>query len=282
MSLRRNIRQAQQAGVYSYAILEAYNLGLATVRLAKNGARLSNLPVTGSQLNIGDVVIVDYSSGTPPTVRPVTVIPDDEEISLELAEMVPEKQLQEMEEPLTYEAYWVAGDHGVKAYQWGGTYTTVFRNQWTVVRLSGVDWDSESETLQPFWDPYNPDYITVPAPGYYMILATVAFSGGGTPTGWYFEGIDPWWGYPSDAPAMMEIAVDSNVTGRLTYARDYPIARDHTKNKIFQAYAAAAKIEALERVYLKVNQDVEQSLTLVQEYNVTPSLTLQWIGNYES
>jgi len=284
MSLRRNIRQTHNAGAYTYAIVENYDLGYATVRLAENGARLTRLSVTGGELSPGDVCIVDYSSGIPPTVRPVTIIPGDEKIGLELAELVPEKTLQPIEEIVPYEAYWTGGDHGVKAYQWGGTYTSVPNNAWVVVPFTHVDWDTESETDQPFWDPANPEYLTAPAPGYYWVIASVGFSPGGASVigpPFYYGGGGWQWGWQAHSRNHLDIQVDSSVGGTHVYQRDYIIADNDQIGKCFQAIGIA-KLEALERVYLKVHILSAQTLHLEQLYNVYPMLALQWMGNYES
>lgn len=284
MSLRRNIRQTHNVGSYMYAVVESYNLGYATVRLADKGTRLTNLTVTGGELSPGDVCIVDYSSGTPPTVRPTTIIPEDEEIGLELAELVPEKQLQPIEEEIPYEAYWTGGDHGVKAYQWGGTYTMVPNNTWVTVPFTHVDWDTESETPQPFFDPANPDYLTVAAPGYYWVIASVGFSPGGasvTGSPYYFGGGGWQWGFTSSTRNHLDVQVDSNIGGTHVYNRDYIIPDNLSIGKSFQSIGIA-KLEALERVYLKVHALTSQTLHLEQLYGVYPMLSLQWMGNYES
>jgi hypothetical protein len=63
-----------------YATVEEYSpFGTATVRLAENGARLSNLAVHGQPVEAGQRVIVDYSSEKP-YVRPLTVIADDDQV----------------------------------------------------------------------------------------------------------------------------------------------------------------------------------------------------------
>ena len=71
MSIKAIIRRTVDGGAYTYGIVESYILGLATVRLAEGGARLTGIPVT-SNVRAGDVVIVDYTSDVP-SVRRNTV-----------------------------------------------------------------------------------------------------------------------------------------------------------------------------------------------------------------
>jgi hypothetical protein len=82
MTLRRDVRKAIQRGSSVYATVEEYKLGWATVRLATNGARLTNLSTQGAIVDSGDQVIVDYSAGVRPVVRPL-FIPEYEEDELE-------------------------------------------------------------------------------------------------------------------------------------------------------------------------------------------------------
>jgi hypothetical protein len=49
-------------------------MGKATVRLATNGARLTNCSILGAAVIAGEKVIVDYSAEGPPIVRPYTIL----------------------------------------------------------------------------------------------------------------------------------------------------------------------------------------------------------------
>jgi hypothetical protein len=70
-NIRRSIKRTHNYGSYTYAIIESIGINKATVLLKENGARLTNLQVAGSRIKVGDIVIVDYSSGKP-VIRPVT------------------------------------------------------------------------------------------------------------------------------------------------------------------------------------------------------------------
>lgn len=74
-TLRRPFRESIKQGTILLATVEAYKMGLATVRLAKTGARLTNLNVLGGTIHVGDTVIVDYTSGKP-YVHPQLVVPE--------------------------------------------------------------------------------------------------------------------------------------------------------------------------------------------------------------
>jgi len=64
MKVKSAIRRSVIGGSFAYGVVESYSLGLATVRLAKGGARLTNIPVT-SYMWAGLEVIVDYTSDVP-------------------------------------------------------------------------------------------------------------------------------------------------------------------------------------------------------------------------
>lgn len=83
MTFRRTVRKAIQSGSTVHATVESYALGYATVRLATNGARLTNLSTQGAIVTAGDKVIVDYSAGVKPVVRPL-FIPTYEPDTLEV------------------------------------------------------------------------------------------------------------------------------------------------------------------------------------------------------
>jgi hypothetical protein len=80
MSIRRTIRKALQTGTTMYAKVEETNLGLATVLLGGTGARMTNLSTVGGPVVIGDTVIVDWSAGINPIVRPLFIEEDPEEL----------------------------------------------------------------------------------------------------------------------------------------------------------------------------------------------------------
>lgn len=89
MNLREQIREAYRSGKLLNATVEAVILGQATVVLNDSGTRLTNLTVMSGNIEVGDKVLVDYSAGTPPTVRPLSdnlppfIPPDIEEAGIE-------------------------------------------------------------------------------------------------------------------------------------------------------------------------------------------------------
>ncbi len=68
-SLIAPTRRAGKSGNFVHGTLEALTLGKATVKITGSNQRLTNLDVLSSNLAVGNKVIVDYSSGTPPFVR---------------------------------------------------------------------------------------------------------------------------------------------------------------------------------------------------------------------
>lgn len=80
MNLRREFRSQLTRGAYVFATVEGVSMGKATVRLANNGARLTNCPILGANVSIGERVVVDYSAEGKPIVRPYTIYIEQEEI----------------------------------------------------------------------------------------------------------------------------------------------------------------------------------------------------------
>lgn len=69
--IRRAIRGAALKGSLAWAFVESVAKSSATVRLAANGARLTNLQML-APVKVGQRVIVDFAAEDKPTVRPYT------------------------------------------------------------------------------------------------------------------------------------------------------------------------------------------------------------------
>lgn len=73
--LRWQVSEVGSAGSQQFAIVEETYLGFAAVRLMGSSARLTNLPIHGTNVSKGETVVVDFSAETP-YVRPLMTIPD--------------------------------------------------------------------------------------------------------------------------------------------------------------------------------------------------------------
>ena len=71
--LRDLVRRSVTSGAQVFADVEHTALGMASVRLSKNGTRLTNLRVVGQPVRVGQKVIVDASAEGTPVVRPLTI-----------------------------------------------------------------------------------------------------------------------------------------------------------------------------------------------------------------
>jgi hypothetical protein len=80
--IRRDVRRTIEGGSTSYGEVEEYHLGLATVRLGKSGARLTNISTLGLTVESGQQVIVDFSAGPKPIIRPIITEETTEELPL--------------------------------------------------------------------------------------------------------------------------------------------------------------------------------------------------------
>lgn len=160
--IRSPVRRTLTRGSIVHATVEQFQLGLATVRLATNGARLTNLSTIGGEVAVGDGVLVDYSAGIKPIVRPLFFEEDDVD---EFVELTPVEKVESSEilggcfgwhrdwiepeiwlqhgQPYTYHigpetnrnfshsnAFWEDGDFGVtdRGGWWGLTYFTIPRD----------------------------------------------------------------------------------------------------------------------------------------------------------
>jgi len=153
--LRRPIRQTHKSGAYIKAVVEDVTLGYATVRLANNGARLTRLPILGGAVSVGENVIVDYSAGIPPLVRPITTPWVDE---LELETGGHGEALNEIQSDVSFKVY--------------GTSTQLVGKSYSEVEWSTAEWQTES-----FFSSGNPTKIVLPYDGFYFIYANIAVQG---------------------------------------------------------------------------------------------------------
>lgn len=165
MSVRRPIRKAMQTGTTMYALVEESNLGLATVRLGGLGARMTNLSTVGGQVQAGDTVIVDWSAGVDPIVRPLFV---EEEPEVELGISVPETLIDD-EDFSTFQDTYHGIQEGHDAY-----ISTGVPYLWRNGRFD--HW--KSIYYQEYWDSANivantstmgGEYMIVPRDGKYLI-----------------------------------------------------------------------------------------------------------------
>lgn len=69
MNIREQVRDSFYRGLNTYGIVETVYLGKVTVRLGRTGKRMSNLIVVGDLPSVGDTVIIDYGTGSPPVAR---------------------------------------------------------------------------------------------------------------------------------------------------------------------------------------------------------------------
>ena len=154
--LRRPIRQTHKSGVYVNAVVEEVHHGYATVRLASSGARMTGLSVLGGAVIDGDQVIVDYSAGTPPVVRPITT-PYEDDSSL------PDSFFGEGIEEIPFD---------VSFNIYGNSPTTIPKGSWYQ-----VPWADAKFQTHLFLDTNNPHVITIPFDGFYFIHGQAAATG---------------------------------------------------------------------------------------------------------
>lgn len=251
MSIRRAIRQAHKSGAYVYAQVEDIQFGFATVRLGSaNGPRLTQLPVLGGAVTIGEQVIVDYSAGTPPVIRPVTVGAPSPE-GLRAGEGVrPEGTIDT--------------DVSIHAYMTSNQPLTP--SEWKTMPMHAVKFDTHN-----FWDSQNPEYLTIPYAGFYLFLTHVRISGWPDFTdlfnvgdGW--ENLEPAKAASVQARAYMQI--EGEQAGVFAYTEI--VGNDMTKGHPAHTTGELSgflSAEAGERVYFKVLNETGGSMSALATHD---------------
>ena len=78
MTLRQQVKQTKTRTSQVHAVVESTAIGRATVVLVGSAQRMTNLPVYGKEVSVGDEVIIDYSSQGIPFCRAPVQYEEDE------------------------------------------------------------------------------------------------------------------------------------------------------------------------------------------------------------
>ena len=162
MNIRRTVSQFSKQGNQLYALVESIGNGLASVRLAGTSRRLTNLPMVESNIAVGDNVLVDFSSGTPPIVKKVYSSPLLDGVSLA-------EDLATAPGVLSGEAE-VSG--GWSVYK--SSDSVVSPGSYTNIAFDADLWDDDSAL--------GSGVITIPASGIYLVTLTLAAYGFDAPS----------------------------------------------------------------------------------------------------
>jgi hypothetical protein len=169
MDIRRTVRDLHRRGTEDYAVVENTATDTATVRLAVGGKRLTNLPVI-STVEIGDRVVVDYSTGKP-YVRPVTL--SDEEVVLDLGDDATGEISQSETGRLwvtTGNDFILTGNYGVETTSPIGAYIPNLTHVHGDGELSSCPYFRFSETHG--LSPYGKNLPHLATPGKYMVTTS--------------------------------------------------------------------------------------------------------------
>jgi hypothetical protein len=242
-------------------------MGFATVRLATKGARLTNLPVVGGEVAVGQRVAIDYSAGVPPVVRPIAE-EQQPTVGFELPEG-PEVTVTKRRDcscRLTLTSN-----------------VTVTKDTWQTISWHAVEYQTDT-----FWT--SGTDITLPFDGLYIFLADLSWSAShdhwdlihkltGNPYGpgdkWILQDYQTY-------KEIFEMVFTSTTNGDFGYNQDCPIDSEPSIGKMHQGFAMhfAASGEVIQ---FKVNQSTElatMDLVPVSEGGniIAPRLTIQWMG----
>lgn len=227
-NIRRLVRQTQRSPGEVFARVEALIFGMATVRIGGGGARLTNLPVMGGTINVGDTVLVDYSSETP-TVRPIGVAT---ELALEGTGPSGAEP-----RPLT------KGDVSFSVF---GSYPqAVYSGDTVTVSFADSRFDTEA-----FLDTENPTYVTIPYDGFYYFSAHVGLD------------VDTSSGITNELPSYFWITLTSSIQG--TFATGEGIAVDSTTDIVPAIGFVTAHLACIsgEKISLSVQNNTGEDGTL--------------------
>jgi hypothetical protein len=256
-------KHAHQRGGRYYAIVEHIRLGLCTVRLKANGARLTNLHVVGNYVSEGDLVVVDYG-GMKPVVKPTDMVVGEVSLDMSLADS------------LEIQRVWEGQDHGVAAYNTGNQ--TVPYNTWTPVVYNSTQWDTDN-----FWNPGTPERLTAPNDGYYLILFAWAWEKTGRIE---YEDWNAWeWNYSGSSISPIEanyegfmnnfVRIVHSVDGEIFRGADMKPLRDiiDTKDSLF----LSVEMNAGDFVYAEAltRNPYNESRTLIGSSGKHPRLVMQ-------
>ena len=181
--LRERVRKTIRDAFYVHAVVEDVHGGSATVRLANGrGARLTNLPVDGERVEVGQRVIVSYTSGDKPVVLPVLET-SVEELSIEPGSMVPKKPIVKDDDVscYVYQDWWQLDpyqfdetDGVLHTFKFGGNgYATPNYYGWDIYPYPDpINWVYDNADFINK-GPYYVEYITVPFTGKYLVTVAM-------------------------------------------------------------------------------------------------------------
>jgi hypothetical protein len=253
-------RHAHQRGGRYYAYVEHVRLGKATVRLAANGARLTNLNVVGDYISEEDLVVVDYG-GIKPVVKPTDTVEGEVILDRELADA------------LEIQQQWEGQDHGAAAYNTANQ--TISYNMWTPVVYNSTQWDTDN-----FWNSGTPERLTAPNDGYYMILFAWAWqkTGRNELDVWdAWEYITHWYPFMENYEGFMNnyVRIIHSEDGEIYRGQDMKPLYDNvdTKDSLF----LPVEMQAGDFVYAEVitKNPFSESRTLVGSSGKHPRLVMQ-------
>lgn len=150
------VKTTGKAGSFVYGTLQEITNGYGTVLITGSGQILTNLPILSDNLVVGQVVIVDYSSGTPPFIRGHGTVTTQEQKQIIIG-------LDAIQQDVMIE--------DVSAYIMGRTDQIISKFS-TVLIFSQASFDEYS-----MFDPYNPGVLLLPYEGVYYVSAQVIVEG---------------------------------------------------------------------------------------------------------
>lgn len=152
----QQVKSTGKAGNFVYGILQEIRNGHGTVLITGSGQRLTNLALLSDNLEVGQTVIVDYSSGVPPFIRGHGTATSQEQKEVIVG-------LDSIQQDIMIE--------DVSASVMGRTDQIIGHYQ-TLLTFSTAVFDEYS-----MFDPYNPGFLLIPYEGVYYVTAQIIVEG---------------------------------------------------------------------------------------------------------
>jgi hypothetical protein len=262
MVMANIFKNTHDYGSWAYAIVEGISNYKATVLLKENGARLTNLTVAGSRIKVGDLVMIDYSSGNP-VIRPITYNKSDpstiEDMESIISSGIPSKPAGPITPP-DWNPFPVNDPTDLGCRLWAFAQTDMDAgNEYDLVYREAA-WDTNE-----FWS--SGSTIITKVPGMYMAIARISFE------------ITT----ERDTRFYSRITVDGTTQASIT---SNPILDAEAVPKTYEMTGALV-CQANSEIKVKVKQDnnfkypsqkKKMNMNSDDMYHMYPVIELQWMG----
>ena len=262
------VKRTHDSGSWTYGVVEGIGINTATIRLMPAGTRLTNLPIAGSRIKVGDTVMVDYASGKP-IIRPIT--PNKYDNSEGLFGFAspgfsgfPARPMQPLD-PNSASPLPIGNPTDIGCRVWAYAYTEMDCGSEYNLQFRATDYDTNE-----FYDVGDDENLLVKIPGLYICILRIGFAVNNT----------------ADTKYVAKILVDGTIQSSGT---SDTITDQGAIGKVFEISGAlVCGINSAIRVKISQNNSfkypankVKLSMSSDNSYHMYPTIQLQWLGVVE-